>query len=153
MTRDARGGYPRNVRGAVLAVVLVLLAAGMALAAAIATSAALEHAMSDSSASLLRARQAAETGLSVALAARGWSATDTWHGSGSLPGGALWEAEVRLVAARFDASTGLAEWLFEIESTGEAATGRSAMLQGFTVLGALPGAPRLAWWRLAEDVP
>lgn len=144
---------PRRARGSVLAVVLVLLVAGMALSAAMATTAALEHAMAGGSISLLRARQAAETGLSEALAARGWSAAGSWSDTGVLPDGAEWAATVRLVSARLISAEGTVEWLFEIESAASAGAARTTMAQAFKVRGTLPGDPLPAWWRLKEDPP
>jgi hypothetical protein len=144
---------PARARGAVLAVVLVLLAAGMALSSAVATSAALELAMADKTASRLRAFEAAEAGLAAALAAREWSAATPWAASGSPGAGGQWHAEIRLAAARIDPSGGEVEWHFEIESAGRDGAARVTLLQGFKVHGALPGDPVLTWWRRGEPAP
>lgn len=144
---------PRRCRGAVLVLVLVLTAAGMALSSAVAGTAALELGMAERGVSRLRALQAAEAGLSAARGARGWSASAPWTASGALPGGGQWRAEVRLFAARLDASTGSVEWLFEIQSSGRDGSARATLLQGFSVHGGLPGEPRYNWWRQVEPAP
>jgi hypothetical protein len=144
---------PSRARGAVLAIVLILLAAGAALSSAVATSAALELAMADRTQSRLRAFEAAEAGLSAALLAREWSAAEPWSASGSVMAGGEWQAEVRLVAARIDPYGGEVEWHFEIESAGRDGAARVTLVQGFQVQGALPGEPGLTWWRRGEPAP
>jgi hypothetical protein len=144
---------PSRARGAVLAVVLVLLAAGAALSSAVATSAALELAMADRTQSRLRAFEAAEAGLSAALLAREWSAAEPWAASGAIVAGCQWQAWIRLATARIDPSGGEVEWHFEIESTGRDGAARVTLVQGFKVQGALPGEPVLTWWRRGEPAP
>lgn len=153
MKRAKPGGAPQKSVGAVLVIVLVLTAAGMAMASAVAGTAALEMAMAERAMSRLRALQAAEAGLSAAREARGWSASAPWIASGALPDGGEWRAEVRLAAARIDAASGSVEWLFEIESSGQDRAARTTLLQGFSVLGSLPGEPRYRWWRQVEPAP
>jgi hypothetical protein len=140
-------------RGAMMVVVLVMMAAGSVLSAAIASSAALELAMADRSATRLRAFEAAEAGLAAMLRARSWSAAEPWSGSGTLAGSGEWEAEVRLAAARVDPVSGVVEWRFEIASTGRHGAAEVSLLQAFDVLGALPGEPRRAGWRRIEAAP
>lgn len=139
-----------GTRGAALVMVLVMAAAGMALAAAIARTAVLELAMAERDAARLRATAAAEAGLAEALRRREWSAADPWRAAGITTNGARWEVEVRLDAARLDQALELVEWHFEIESAGRAGPAAMTILQGFKVLGALPGEPRRTWWRQAE---
>lgn len=140
----------RRPSGAILAILLVLLAAGMALSAAVATSGTLELAMTDRNVARLRAAEAAEAGIAAALRARGWSATGAWTAAGALPGSGRWRAEVRLFAARVDPFGMPVEWRFEIESTGESGAARVTLLQAFAVSGALPGDPQPAGWRQVE---
>jgi hypothetical protein len=151
--RVPRPAPPRHARGAVLAVVLALLAAGMALSAAIATSAALEFAMADRGAARLRAAEAADAGLAAALRARAWSASDPWTAAGSLDGGGDWQVEARLVAARVDPLGGPVDWRFEIESHGRHGAAHVRLVQALDITGALPGDPRLAGWRRLESGP
>jgi hypothetical protein len=139
--------------GFVLPVLLVLLAAGMALSIAAATTAAMTLAMSERSAGRLRALEAAEAGLAAALRAGGWGPAEAWTGAGSLPAGGRWQATVRLVAAQIDPLGGPVHWRFEIESAGEDGAARALLLQGFEVAGALPGEPVLTWWRQGEPEP
>lgn len=143
----------RRARGAALAVVLLLTAAGMALSSAVATSAALELAMAAQSASRLRALEAAEAGLTAALRAQGWSASESWSTTGALAQGGEWRVEVRLAAARIVPDTGAVEWHFEMESHGRDGAARVALVQGFRVTGALPGEPRRTWWRQVDPAP
>ena len=143
----------RRADGAVLVVVLVLTAAGMALSAAVATSGTLELAMAERSAARLRAFEAAEAGLAAALRARAWSAGAPWTASGELVDGGAWRTEVRLAAARVDPLGGPVDWHFEIESTGREGPARVTLAQGFRVQGALPGEPQRSWWRQAEPEP
>jgi hypothetical protein len=143
----------RRAGGAVLVVVLVLTAAGMALAAAVATSGTLELAMAERSAARLRAFEAAEAGLAAALRARAWSAGAPWAASGTLAESGEWRAEVRLAAARVDPLGGPVDWHFEIASAGRDGPARVVLVQGFRVLGALPGEPQRTWWRQAEPEP
>jgi len=151
--RGRPASAPQGSAGAVLVVVLVLTAAGMALASAVAGTAALELAMAEGGISRLRALQAAEAGLSAAREARAWSVAAPWNASGALPGGGAWRAEVRLFAARVDAASGAVEWLFEIESSGRHGPARATLLEGFSVTGGLPGEPRHHWWRQLEPAP
>ena len=139
--------------GSALAVVLALLAAGAALAGAVARSAALELAMAEHDLSSVRAGAAAEAGLAAALRARGWSAASDWSGAGALPGNAAWTAEVVLLATRIDNHGGTTEWLFEARSEGRAGAARVALSRGFSVQGALPGEPAPRWWRQVEPLP
>lgn len=139
--------------GSALAVVLVLTAAGMALSSAVATSAALELAMSARNTSRLRAFAAAEAGVAEALRARGWSAGAPWVNAGTLTDGGAWQAEVRLVAARLDPVDATVEWHFEVESSGRHGAASVVVLQGFRVSGGLPGEPRRTWWRQADPAP
>lgn len=139
--------------GAALVTVLAFVAAGMVLAAATARTGALELAMADRGANRLRAIEAAEAGLAHALRSRGWSAAGPWTDAGELPGDARWTVEARLAAARLDPASGMVEWHFEILGTGRAGTAQYSMAQGFVVTGALPGEPRLTWWRHAEPAP
>lgn len=139
--------------GAALAVVLVLTAAGMALSAAVATSAALELAMSGRSAVRQRAFEAAEAGIAAALRAREWSASGPWNDAGTQAAGGAWQVEVRLAAARVDASGSPVDWHFEIESRGREGTTQVTLFQGFRVLGGLPGEAQLSWWRQSEPEP
>lgn len=143
----------RPARGAALVVVLVLTAAGMALSSAVATSAALELAMADSSAARQRAFEAAEAGLASALRARVWSAGAPWSASGALADAGQWQVEVRLAAARVDASAGVVEWHFEVESAGRDGAASIVLLKGFRVTGSLPGEPQHTWWRQADPAP
>ena len=136
-----------------LVVVLVLMAAGMALSSAVARTAAAELAMAEQGLSRLRSLEAAEAGLAGVLRARGWSAAAPSSLAGNLADGAEWEAEVRLLAARLDPAGGPVEWLFEIESRGRAGPARMTLARSFTVQGALPGEPRLGWWRQLEAPP
>ena len=151
----SRGHYKplRRISGSALVVVLGFLAAGVLLAGGLARSAALEMSMAEHALSGLRARTAAEAGLAAALRARGWSATATWTGQGTLAGGASWTAQVELLGARVDPGGGATEWLFEIRSTGQAAAARVLLSQGFSVTGALPGTPAPTWWRQLEPAP
>lgn len=144
------GPRPPRQSGAALAVVLVLAAAGMALSAAVATSAALEFAMSGQSVARQRAYEAAEAGIAAALRAQEWSAAGLWNDSGTMSGGGAWQVELRLAAARIDPSGALVDWHFEIESRGRDGAAQVILVQGFRVLGALPGEARLSWWRQAE---
>lgn len=153
MKRRSPAVAPGQSRGTTLAIVLVLLAAGMTLAAAVATSAALEFAMTDRSAARLRAFEAAEAGLATALRARAWSASVPWTATGDLAAGARWQAEARLYAARVDPLGGPVQWRFEIESSGAHGAARVTLVQAFDVTGALPGDARLAGWRLVEPAP
>lgn len=146
-------GDARHARGGVLAVLLVLLAAGMALSTAVATSGALELAMSDRGLARLRAAEAAEAGVAAALRARAWSSVSPWTASGVLAESGRWRVEVRLFAARVDPLGGPVDWRFEIESAGEHGAARVTLLQAFDVSGALPGDPRPAGWRLLEPPP
>lgn len=146
-------GQARHARGAVLAVLLVLLAAGMALSAAVATSGALELAMTDRGLARLRAAEAAEAGIAAALRARGWSTAAPWTASGTLVDSGRWQVEVRLFAARVDPLGGPVDWRFEIESAGEHGAARVTLLQAFDVSGALPGDPQPAGWRQLEPPP
>jgi hypothetical protein len=134
-------------------VVLAFLAAGMLLAGGLARSGTLELAMTEHDLSRVRARAAAEAGVTAALRARGWSAAAPWSGSGVLAGGASWTAEVRLVAARVAPGGGATDWVFEIRSSGRAAAARVELSRGFSVSGALPGAARPTWWRQLEPAP
>ena len=143
----------RRERGAALAVVLVLTAAGMALSSAVATSAALELAMAERGAGRLRAFEAAEAGLAAALRARAWSASDPWTAAGALPAGGEWQVEVRLAAARIDPVGGVVDWHFEIESSGRDGAARVTLVQGFRVAGGLPGEPQRTWWRQEDPAP
>lgn len=152
MKRASARCAPR-ARGSVLALLLVLLAAGMALSAAVATSAVLELAMSDRAVARLRAAEAAEAGVAAALRARGWSSASPWTATGDLPESGRWQVEVRLFAARVDPHGGPVEWRFEIESAGEHGAARVTLLQSFDVTGALPGEPRPAGWRRLEPSP
>lgn len=152
MKRGSADGL-RHERGSVLALLLVLLAAGMALSAAVATSAALELAMSDRATARLRAAEAAEAGIAAALRARGWSSTGPWTASGALAESGRWRVEVRLFAARVDPHGGPVDWRFEIESAGEHGAARVTLLQAFDVSGALPGEPRPAGWHRLEPSP
>jgi type II secretory pathway pseudopilin PulG len=140
-------------RGSALTAVLVLTVAGMALSSAVATSAALELAMSARGASRLRAFAAAEAGISAALRARGWSAGTAWVSGGTLTEGGDWQVEVRLVTARLDPVDGTVAWHFEIESSGRSGVASVTLLQGFRVTGGLPGEPRRTWWRQADPAP
>jgi hypothetical protein len=151
--RAAARGHPRHARGAALAVLLVLLAAGMALSTAVATSAALELAMAGGGLSRLRAAEAAEAGVAAALRAREWSAAAPWSATGALAEGGRWQVEVRLLAARVDPLGGAVDWRFEIESSGEHGVSRVTLLQAFDVTGALPGDPQPAGWRQLEPPP
>ena len=144
---------PRAQRGAVLVVVLGFLAASLALSASVATTASLELATSEQGLSRLRAWSAAETGRAVVLEARQWSATDSWQASGTLADGSAWEAEVQLVAARVELASGGVEWLFEIESRGFTGPAEARVTQSFSVLGALPGEPKLLSWHRPEPAP
>lgn len=152
MTRRIGHG-PGSSRGVVLVTVLAFIAAGMALAAATARTGALELAMADRGANRLLAIEAAHTGLAHALRSRGWSAAEPWADAGDLPGGGRWTVEARLAAARIDPASGVVEWHFEILGTGRAGTAAYSIVQGFVVTGALPGEPRLTWWRQAEPPP
>lgn len=143
----------RHSRGAALAVVLVLAAAGMALSSAVATSAALELAMAEQGTAKQRAFEAAEAGLGAVLRARAWTANAPWSASGELVAGGAWQAEVRLAAAQVDPVTGAVEWHFEIESSGRLGAAAVSLVQGFRVAGALPGEPRPTWWRRADAAP
>lgn len=143
----------RRSRGAALAVVLVLTAAGMALSSAVATSAALELAMAEQSTTRQRAFEAAEAGLAEAFGARAWSAGGPWSADGELVAGGAWQAEVRLVAAHVDPLTGAVEWHFEIESSGRHGAAAVTLVRGFRVAGALPGEPRPTWWRREDSAP
>lgn len=143
----------QGARGAALAVLLVLLATGMVLSTAVATSGALELAMTDRAFSRLRAAEAAEAGLATALRARGWSTAAPWTAAGRLAGSGRWRVEVRLFAARVDPLGGPVDWRFEIESRGEYGAARVTLLQAFDVTGALPGDPRLAGWHQQEPPP
>lgn len=140
-------------RGTILVLVLVLLAAGMAVSAAVAGTAALEFAMAGRTVMRLRAFEAAETGLAKALRSREWSAVEPWMESGALASGDLWKAEMRLATVRLDDSSAPIEWHFEVNSTGRAGRASVTLAQGFRVHGALPGEPELSWWRLAEPPP
>lgn len=140
-------------RGAVLVTVLVFVLAGMTLAAATARTGVVEFAMADRGANRVRAIAAAEAGLAHALRSRGWSAAGPWTDAADLPDGGRWTVEVHLAAARLDPLNGLVEWHFDIYSTGAAGTARFSLEQGFAVIGALPGEPRLTWWRQAESPP
>jgi hypothetical protein len=144
---------PRVHSGSALVVVLALLAAGVALAGAVARSAAMELAMTEQALSSVRARTAAEAGLAAALRARGWSAGPGWSGAGQLPEGAQWSAEVGLLAARVDLATGLTDWVFEARSVGRAGLAGVALSRGFSVRGVLPGEPVPLWWRQVEPLP
>jgi hypothetical protein len=139
-------------QGAALVVVLVMLLAGTAVAASVASFAAQELALAGGSVARLRALQAADAGLATALAARGWSADGPWRSTGQLEG-SEWTAEVRLVAARIGTDGGPVEWLFEIESNGRHGAARASFLQGFSVHGPLPGEPQPGWWRQLEPGP
>lgn len=143
----------RHERGVALVVLLVLLTAGMALSTAVATSGALELAMTDRSLGRLRAAEAAEAGIAAALRARGWSTADPWTAAGALADGGRWRVEVRLLAARLDPLGGPVDWRFEIESRGEHGAARVTLLQAFEVTGALPGDPQRAGWRQVEPSP
>ncbi|MFU8820588.1 MAG: PilX N-terminal domain-containing pilus assembly protein [Gammaproteobacteria bacterium] len=143
----------RRSRGAALAVVLVLTAAGMVLSSAVATSAALELAMAEQSTARQRAFEAAEAGLGAALRARDWTADGAWSAAGELVAGGEWRVEVRLAAAQVDPLTGAVEWHFEIESSGNLGTAAVTLVQGFRVAGALPGEPRPTWWRREDAAP
>lgn len=143
----------RRARGAALAVVLVMTAAGMALSSAVATSAALELAMAEQGIARLRAFEAAEAGLAAALRARAWSAAGPWSAAGTLVTGGEWRVEIRLAAASTDPLAGTAEWHFEIESDGRHGAARATLVQGFRVTGALPGEPRRTWWRQEDPAP
>lgn len=151
--RPGAAGRPRHVRGAALAVLLVLLAAGMVLSTAVATSAALELSMAGGALSRLRAAEAAEAGIATALRAREWSAAGPWYATGALAEGGHWQVEVRLLAARVDPLGGPVDWRFEIESSGEHGTSRVTLLQAFEVTGTLPGDPQPAGWRQLEPPP
>lgn len=141
------------MQGAALAVVLVLVAAGMALSSAVATSAALELAMAEQSATRQRAFEAAEAGIGAALRARAWSADAPWSATGELVAGGEWQVEVRLAAAQVDPFTGAVEWHFEIESSGRLGAAAVTLVQGFRIAGALPGEPRLTGWRRKDSAP
>lgn len=144
---------PARSGGAVLAVVLVLLAAGMAVSAAVATAATLELAMAERAAARLRAHEAAEAGIASALQAGQWSAGTPWSATGALPEGGDWQVAVVLDTARIDPLGGPVEWLFEITSRGRAGTAATTLVQAFRVSGALPGVPAPTWWRQAEPAP
>jgi hypothetical protein len=150
-------GFVRNPhgasRGAVLTLVLVLVAAAMVLSSAVATSAVMEFALAGRTDARLRAAEAAEAGLAEALRARAWSAVAPWTSSGTLPGSGEWQVQARLVAARLDPFGGIAEWRFEIESSGQRGGTRVTLVQAFDIVGALPGEPRLAGWRQADAPP
>ena len=143
----------RRMQGTALAVVLVLAAAGMALSSAVATSAALELAMAEQGTARQRAFEAAEAGLGAALRARAWTADGPWSAAGELVAGGEWQVEVRLAAAQVDPVMGAVEWHFEIESLGRLGAAAVTLAQGFRVAGALPGEPRLTWWRRADAAP
>lgn len=141
---------PVGERGAVLAVVLVLLLAGAMLSAAVAASAAVETAMAGQSMEMAAALSAAEAGITTALRARGASPGPAWTGSGTL-GEGRWEAGLSLVAASVDAEGTTPEWHFEIESYGSAGRAATTLVQGFVVTGALPGEARPTYRR--EQAP
>jgi Tfp pilus assembly protein PilX len=143
----------RRSRGAALAVVLLLTAAGMALSSAVATSAALELAMAEQSTTRQRAFEAAEAGLAAAFRAHAWSADGPWSANGAVVAGGAWQVEVRLAAAQVDPLTGAVEWHFEIESAGRLGAAAVTLVQGFRVTGALPGEPRPTWWRREDSAP
>lgn len=158
MTRSAMPGQrrptmPVHSRGAALVTVLVFVLAGLALAALTTRTGLLEIAMAGRGANRLRAIEAAEKGRARALQSGEWSAGLPWTDAGTLADGAQWQVEMGLALARIDPVNGEVEWHFEIRSEGRAGTARSAMVQGFSVAGALPGQPRLTWWRLAEPLP
>jgi len=140
-------------RGAVLVIVLVLVMAGAMLAASVAGSAALELSMAGRADETLRAFQAADAGLSAALASAAWNPGAVWGGSGSLPEGGDWAVTIRLTAASTALETGLAEWHFEAASEGRYGAAVSTMVQGFVVSGALPGEPVLTYWRREDPEP
>jgi hypothetical protein len=144
---------PGGSRGAALVTVLVFVLAGMALAAATTRTGMLEIAMADRGANRLQAIEAAEKGRAHALQSGEWSAGPPWTDAGTLADGAQWQVEMRLALAWIDAESSEVEWHFEIHSEGRAGTARFAMVQGFSVAGALPGEPRLTWWRQAEPPP
>ena len=144
---------PARSGGTVLAVVLVLLAAGMAVSAAVATSATLALGMAERTGARLRAHEAAEAGIASALQAGEWSAARPWSATGALPEGGHWQVVVVLDTARVDPSGGPVEWLFEITSRGRAGTAETTLVQAFRVSGALPGVPGPTWWRHAEPAP
>jgi type II secretory pathway component PulK len=142
-----------DARGAALILVLVLVAAAMVWSTAVATSAAMEFAMAGRIDARLRATEAAEAGLAEALRARAWTAAAPWRASGTLEGSGDWRVETRLVAARVDPTGAMAQWRFEIESSGQSGATRVILVQAFDVSGPLPGEPRLAGWRLMDPPP
>jgi hypothetical protein len=141
------------MRGGVLVIVLVMLAAGMTVAFAVATSAALELAMAERTGARLRAAEAAEAGIAAALRAGAWSAATPWSAIGDLPEGGRWHARIALTASRLDPLGGPVEWLFEITSLGAAGSARAELEQGFRVVGPLPGVPELTHWRQLDPPP
>lgn len=144
---------PGRARGGVLVVAIVMLAAGMTVAFAVATSAALELAMAERTGARLRAVEAAEAGIAATLRAGAWSASTPWTATGDLPEGGRWQVQVALAASRLDPMGGPVEWLFEITSLGEAGSARVALAQGFRVFGPLPGVPELTHWRQLDPPP
>jgi hypothetical protein len=153
MSRPGLAQRPAKALGAALAVVLVLTAAGMALSSVIAGAASFEFAMASQVAQRQRAFEAAEAGLATALRAREWSAAAPWTAAGTLREGGEWQVAVRLAAARLDPGGAPVEWHFEIDSQGRDGAARVALVQGFRVMGALPGEPQPSWWRQAEPPP
>lgn len=144
---------PYRQRGAVLAVVLVLLAAAASLAASVAGSAALELGMTARTADTVQAFRAADAGVRTALASGAWDPAVEWRGNATLPGGARWAAAMRLAAVGVPPPPAPTEWHFEIESTGELDGATASLVQGFVVRGALPGTAELTWWRQEDPEP
>ena len=142
----------RHDGGFVLVMVMVLLVAGAMLAAAVAASAAIETAMAGQSVETAAAFSAAEAGVATALRSGGWSA-GPWTDTGTLPGGAAWEAAVTLAAAAIAGDGTTPEWHFEVVSTGSAGRATTTLVQGFVVRGALPGEPVLTYWRQEGPAP
>jgi hypothetical protein len=147
-----RGAPARTERGAVLAVVLVLLLAGALLSAAVAASAAIETAMAGQSMDTAAAFSAAEAGVTTALRSTDWGPGPPWTGSETL-GQAAWEATIMLAAASVASDGTVPEWHFEIESRGTAGRAATSIVQGFVVTGALPGTPVLTYWRQEAPEP
>jgi hypothetical protein len=144
---------PSRQNGAVLAIVLVLLAAAASLAASVAGSAALELGMTARTADTVQAFRAADAGLRAALASGAWDPAVEWRNTATLPGGARWTAAMRLAAVGVPPPPAPTEWHFEIESTGELDGATASLVQGFVVRGALPGTAEPSWWRQEDPEP
>jgi len=147
-----RGATARTERGAVLAIVLVLLLAGALLSAAVAASAAIEMAMAGQSMDMAAAFGAAEAGVTTALRSTDWGPGPPWTASDVL-GPAAWEAHIVLTAASVATDGTVPEWHFEIVSRGTAGRAETTIVQGFVVTGALPGTPVLTYWRQEAPEP